>query len=261
MKTKNGYKGWIYRHHIINDKNISKSYVGRCVNKPNIRWQDGEGYRSGTFRKAIGKYGWNNFQHEILLTITCDTKEELNYWLNEWEKYYIWKYDSYYNGYNDTLGGDGSIGRKCSEETKVKISKARKGKKRKPESIEKMRKTITGRKHTEETKRKMSSAAKGKKKSKETIDKMKRTKRGNYSPEKGKAHGDKIRGKPNSRSKLIINLETGLIFQTSTQAAKWSGCHAENIRACCKHKNNSSKGLHWLYYEEYRKGLLLECHT
>lgn len=47
----------------------------------------------------IRKYGLNNFSFEIIKE--CE-KEELNYY----EQLYIKKYDSYYNGYNQTPGGD-----------------------------------------------------------------------------------------------------------------------------------------------------------
>ena len=144
------FKGYIYRHWIINDKGQEKSYIGQVYNRtPEQRWKkDGEGYKPQKnneptkFYNAIKKYGWNNFIHEILLVIECKTEEELVFWLDEWEKYYIWLYDSFYNGYNSTTGGSNGI---RSEETKRKMSEAKKGK---PKS--------------EETKRKISEASKGK---------------------------------------------------------------------------------------------------
>ena len=38
------------------------------------------------------------------------------------EPYFIEYYDSYYKGYNSTLGGDGGCGRICSDETRIKLS-------------------------------------------------------------------------------------------------------------------------------------------
>ena len=103
-------KGYIYRHW------IDKSYIGQTSRYDvKLRWQNGLGYlydgskkdgkATHKFANAIRKYGWDNFNHEILLTIECETEEELDFWLDEWECYYIEKYDSYYNGYNSTLGG------------------------------------------------------------------------------------------------------------------------------------------------------------
>ena len=142
------FKGYIYRHWLINDKGQEKSYIGQTA-KDNVedRWGiNGNGYLRGEsdhkMARAIRKYGWNSFSHKVLLTIECETPEELVSWLDEWEKYYIWLYDSFYNGYNSTTGGGNGI---RSEETKRKMSEAKKGK---PKS--------------EETKRKLSEASKGK---------------------------------------------------------------------------------------------------
>ena len=105
------YKGYIYRHWLEN-----KSYIGQTyMETPQQRWgKDGKGYYNQTkFGRAIKKYGWHNFGHEVLLTFECETKEELVFWLNQWEIYYIEKYDSFNNGYNSTTGGDNYI---CSDE-------------------------------------------------------------------------------------------------------------------------------------------------
>lgn len=103
------YKGYIYRHWLGN-----KSYVGQTrMETPEQRWKDGKGYEDTRFGRAIAKHGWNNFAHEVLLAFECETKEELVFWLNQWEMYYIEKYDSFNNGYNSTTGGDSYI---CSDE-------------------------------------------------------------------------------------------------------------------------------------------------
>ena len=45
----------------------SKKYIGiTCRENINIRWQKGKGYSTQIFGKAIDKYGWDNFEHEIL---------------------------------------------------------------------------------------------------------------------------------------------------------------------------------------------------
>lgn len=116
-------KGYIYRHWIINDKGIEKSYIGQTINELEIRWQNGLGYTSGNtkFSRAIKKYGWNNFHHDIIKTVECETKEELKKVLNLLEEEYIETYDSFCNGYNMTTGGDS---RMLDEETKNKITDA-----------------------------------------------------------------------------------------------------------------------------------------
>lgn len=267
--------GYIYRHWIcIDEKEIS--YIGRCMRRPIDRWgPHGEGYlstwkgenASTDFSDAINEYGWDSFSHNILLKVVCDTKDELNFWLNEWEKYYIWYYDSFYNGYNMTLGGDGTVGRKATDEAKKKMSKAKKGRKRNPESVTKMVKTITGTKRTKETRKKMSEKAKGRKVKDSTKEKLSKTSRAWASTEEGKEHYKKLhynrKVKPGSTSKYIINLETGIIFSMSTHAAiimeyiTGIKFYPENIRSCCKHRQTNTKGFHFIYYNEYKDMLLL----
>lgn len=119
------YKGYIYRHWLEN-----KSYIGQTyVETPQQRWgKDGKGYYNQTkFGRAIKKYGWHNFGHEVLLAFECETKEELVFWLNQWEAYYIEKYDSFNNGYNSTTGGDNY---EVCEETKQKMSEKQNWRKR-----------------------------------------------------------------------------------------------------------------------------------
>ena len=113
-------KGYIYRHWIINDKGIEKSYIGQTITKVEDRWQNGRGYTSidTKFAKAIKKYGWDNFHHDIVETVECETKEELKDILNKLESYYIEEFDSFYNGYNSTTGGDSYI---MSEESIAKM--------------------------------------------------------------------------------------------------------------------------------------------
>lgn len=102
-------RGYIYRHWRVLEDGTEKSYIGQTIRKPSKRWKDGKGYTdydSDThFARAINKYGWDKFNHEIIGIVEAKTKEQVTLDLNEWEVYYIEKYDSFYNGYNETLGG------------------------------------------------------------------------------------------------------------------------------------------------------------
>ena len=80
--------------------------------------------------KAIRKYGWNNFNCEIIYQswdkLFCKT---------EMEKHFINEYQSYITnkkGYNMTFGGEGNTGPKTKEHS-IKIGLANKGKKRNEE--------------------------------------------------------------------------------------------------------------------------------
>lgn len=165
-------KGYIYRHWIVNDKGQEKSYIGQTAkNNPRERWRHGgsgyigkNGEKKHKFARAIKKYGWDNFHHEIIGVIECE-EDELFFWLNELECYYIEKYDSYYNGYNSTMGGEGCKHMKHSEETKEKLRKAQTGKKASAEARKAMSEARTGMKmkpHSEEAKKKISESRKGK---------------------------------------------------------------------------------------------------
>lgn len=76
------------------------------------------------FHKALKKYGWDNFVWEIIYQ-----SKDKSHCLKFMEPYFINEYNSFIDGYNMTLGGDGNFGLKHTEETKRKISKINKGNK------------------------------------------------------------------------------------------------------------------------------------
>lgn len=78
--------------------------------------------RNSKFYYAIRKYGWDNFEWDIIYQ-----SKDMVHTLNEMENYFINQYDSYYSGYNSTFGGEGTKGFKFSEESKKKMSETRKG--------------------------------------------------------------------------------------------------------------------------------------
>ena len=63
----------VYQH---KNKINGKIYIGITMQKPEIRWgKNGNNYKSSPhFYSAIQKYGWDNFEHNILFTGL--TKEE-----------------------------------------------------------------------------------------------------------------------------------------------------------------------------------------
>lgn len=70
---------------------------------------------------------WIFFDFTILITIhRVDDRNTITSILNNLEKYFIKKFDSYNCGYNSTVGGDGTEYYRVSEETKLKISKSHK---------------------------------------------------------------------------------------------------------------------------------------
>ena len=82
-----------------------KCYIGITRQDPLLRWDSGWGYcEQPKFFNAIKKYGWDSFEHEIL------ERELTQQEAQQKEKAYITQYDSFLNGYNVTLGGEGAYG-------------------------------------------------------------------------------------------------------------------------------------------------------
>jgi hypothetical protein len=95
----------IYR--VINKVN-GKSYIGLTTlslsERKHKHWlnsKNPEKNKRQAIYLAINKYGWDNFEwQELCSALTKDNLIEL-------EKDFIKEYDSYRNGYNNTLGGEG----------------------------------------------------------------------------------------------------------------------------------------------------------
>lgn len=103
--------GYIYKiTNLINQK----VYIGQTRQPILVRWEQHcfSPYECH-FHSAIKKYGYQNFKVEELCRLDLEEKE-LSKKLNELEIKYIKEYDSYNNGYNSTLGGQGNF--KCNYE-------------------------------------------------------------------------------------------------------------------------------------------------
>lgn len=112
--------GIIYKW--TNKKNCKK-YVGQTI-RPDKRYQQhkrGERADSQIIDRAILKYGAENFDYTVLLTIHADTREELRRLEQSYYKTGL--------GYNMTLGGMTRGSYTHTETTKLKLSRIMKGKK------------------------------------------------------------------------------------------------------------------------------------
>ena len=143
----------VYQHR---NKINGKIYIGITMQEPEKRWgSNGCNYKSSPhFYAAIQKYGWDNFEHNILFTNltkekACQKEQELIKNFNSMDRNF---------GYNSTSGGDifvmnketkqkisqammgnkNGLGHPCSEEKKIKISKAQKGREFTAEHKEKL---------------------------------------------------------------------------------------------------------------------------
>ncbi|MFA7135654.1 MAG: hypothetical protein WC125_07305 [Bacteroidales bacterium] len=97
------------------------SYIGQtCVEKQrrsdflNLNRQ----YSGKRIENARKKYGPQAFNYEILEKVSFGTEEGIIRILNELEIFYIDKYNSFRNGYNNTIGGGGANGYRHTNEYK-----------------------------------------------------------------------------------------------------------------------------------------------
>ena len=175
--------GIIYCYYCIP---TDKYYVGQTI-RPEARFKRHIDYAinkkdNNKFHNALRKYGLDNFVYCVLeenvLVDNLDMREI--YWIEE--------FDSFYSGYNLTLGGDGSKGFIMPEEQKKKISQSNKGKtpwnKGKhgifsEESRKRISNRFKGKPLSEEHKKKISEANKGKTFSIEARKKMSESRKGN----------------------------------------------------------------------------------
>jgi group I intron endonuclease len=259
-----------YCVYIHTNKINGKKYVGQTCKKPEIRWlKDGNGYKNQPyFYSAIKKYGWDNFEHEIIKS-NLSSKEA-----NDLETDLIRKLDSMNpsKGYNLVEGGAG--GRR-SEIVRKKLSKSK-----------------TGTHHSEDTKNKISKSSTGQHngiKNSNAISVAQYDKQGNlikiwdymklaseklninygsisrcccgeYKTAGGfiwKYTDDNLVRKQNRNNSnqyvpvIQISNDGSIIarYNSMAQASLATGCHRQSISDCCRGKIKTSGGYIWKYAE------------
>ena len=219
----------LYRH--VNKEN-NKIYIGITKTSPQKRWNKGNGYkRSVYFYSAIKKYGWDGFEHEVLLRGL--TKEQAELKEIEFIKYYKSNFRDF--GYNLNNGGN-CVGT-LSESTRHKMSLAKKGKYTGINNPNYGKHPILkGSPCSEETKNKISEAKKGKPIFSE-YQKAKRSK--DYSGEKN----------PNAKKVAQYDLNGNLIniFTTIREASKITSANETCISLCCNKKQKTCKNFVWRF--------------
>lgn len=219
----------VYKHQ---NKTNGKVYVGITMQEPEKRWgNNGINYKSSPrFYSAIQKYGWDNFDHDILFeNLThdeaCLKEQELIKFYNSMNREF---------GYNSTSGGDVFI---MSEEVRQKLSQSMMGNKNglgHPCSEEKKRKISEaqkGRTFTEEHKQKLSDAAK--QRHVPCSDEKKKKLSQNY---------------PNKRKVYCEELDT--IYESVQECGRQLGIPATNITKLCNGRGKTLKGYHLRYYND-----------
>ena len=179
-----------------------KVYIGQSIDIQKRFKQYKSLYKSKgqiALHNSFVKYGIDKHKFEVLSE--CEESE-----LNDKERYYqdvfsvIGK-----NGLNCKLTKSSDRNGKHSEETKIKMSEAKKGKKMPEDSKKKLSESRKGIIFSKEHKLKMSISSKGKKKSKETIK---------------------------ERYKIILNLETGIFYYGQKEASESICIKIGKLNAC-----------------------------
>lgn len=157
-----------------------KQYIGKDIGNKSTYLGSGV-----ILKKAIKKYGKENFKKEILEV--CSSHDELK----EREEYWLNYYDAgnnpmFYNRHNYSYGHPNGI--LHSDQSRRKMSKSHMGKTLSPDHIRNMKNSLRGRTHSEETKQKIGSSNRGKTLSEETKQKMRDAKL-------GKTHSDETKKK------------------------------------------------------------------
>lgn len=278
---------YIHRNKINN-----KAYIGIAKGNPEHRWgQNGKKYKQDSqpvFYNAIQKYGWDNFEHIIWNTnLTHEDAKHIEKTLITLFKTNCRLYKNPEYGYNETNGGDGTSGRKQSEETRKKMSKNRKGKYTKENSYwygkhiseetkEKLRFANKGRQLSEETKKKMSKSHTGMVFSEEhrknmSIANQKETAgfHGHvHTEEAKKKQSDAIRKRNSTEewklnnkiklSKPVVQLDMNnnfiKIWSYMVDASIELHIYKSGIIRCCRGINKTAGGYQWKYlYDQTAK--------
>lgn len=231
----------IYIYSITNLKN-NKRYIGITSNAYNRKrvhfWAlKNNRHCNEKLQNSYNKYGEDNFIFEIIETIDSDDRMVAL----ERENFYIKKYDSYKNGYNKSLGFDGSVLQKRSNETILKLIKRMKG-----------NKYWLGKKHTKETKDKISLANKNKVVTKVTREKLSKALKGKQIGEKNpfynKKHTEETKNKIREKvGKKVLCIETGIVYLTSVECSKQLNINRSNICKVCRGTAKSAGGYTFKY--------------
>lgn len=239
----------VYKHTLpkeVSGKENDMVYIGiTCQEDPWDRWGvNGTHYKYNThFSRAISKYSWKNFLHEVLFEKL--TKEEA-------EKLEI-KLISEYNSTNDKFGynkaNGGSSAGKHTEETKRIISKKAKKRFKNPENN-----PMYGKHHSEEARRKIGEKNTGKKASMEARQKLSKANAGKNNCMYGQTHTQEAREKiAKALGHSVRCIETGIIYPSEIEAKRQIGVDNAMIhrylhgKAAYAGKLPDGTKLHWEY--------------
>lgn len=251
-----------------------KSYIGQTKDehKRRLCFKPTKYYSGSRLDNAIKKYGIDSFTYEILYRNEYNSFEEATNDLNEKEKYYIAKYDSYRNGYNMTLGGEGVRGFRLEGEAKERmIIHLKKHYLTHPNPFQ-------GKKHSEKTRELLSELAKqrvgdknpnfGKpisENQRKILSECAKKRKGELNSFYNRRHSEETKkrvSEANSKPVIQLNAVTGEAireFSSALEAGKWLGnprLNSEIVKVCRGYVSPSGKhyitckGYKWKYKEQ-----------
>lgn len=195
-----------------------KVYIGQTTdpNKRKSKHKQESNNLQTKFSAAICKYGFENFEYEILFeTKLTEDLQKLKRVLDAMEIAYISYYNSVNNGYNLSLGGGGSLGYKHTEEWKEEARMRMLG-----------NQNGLGKTKTDEEKQQISERQLGHFISEETKKKI----------------GDK-----NSKAIIQLDKQGNFIqeFKSAVEASTTLNLSRTGINNCCNGLSKSSGGFIW----------------
>lgn len=227
----------VYKHTAPN----GKIYIGITCQKPEYRWQNGLGYRTQSrFYRAIQKYGWDVFQHEIIADgLTREQAEQM-----EIELIAQYKSNEREHGYNMSEGGTGGkTGCTVSDDVRIRLSEKNRGENN----------PWYGKHHSEETRMKISKGNSGRCLSAETRRKMSESKRGenhyNFGKHLSEEHRRKISQRQNHKPVRQYTLDGKFIreYPSVSNASVVTGVSAGSIVYGCKGRAKRPRKYIWKY--------------
>lgn len=249
----------VYKHTSPN----GKVYIGLTKQTLEGRAKNGQGYTEcPKFYKAIKKYGWKNFLHEVLATDL--TVEEAK--AKEIEYIALYRSNEQPYGYNISPGGDMTS---SSGETREKISSSAKERWQDQGYREKAVASMQGKERGEEARKNISKAQKarfsnprerelvglrqiGKVRSEEAKRKTSESLRIFYEDPEHREALRKSHAKPNRErlAKAVLCVETGEVFEAVIDAANAKGVIHQNIIKVCRGERPRAGGYSWRYVEK-----------
>ena len=251
----------VYKHTAPN----GKVYIGVTKQIPTERWQRGLGYRTQQrFYRAIQKYGWGNFVHEVLFDgLTQEEAERIEIDL-------IRKYQSNDKNYGYNIESGGNFNKEISEETRQKLREINLS----DESLTRVREINRKRWADPEEHKKMSERFSGKnnpmygrkipeKQRQAMIEGLRNSpkcfnQRGERASFYGKHHTEESKAKmaaanmggKSYRARKVVCVETGKTYPCIKDAYRETGINFSSISKCCVGKAKTAGGYHWNYVEK-----------